>query len=138
MKLMNLHVNHVSNLKDAPASQSVTSSESDSDSDDSRSSGGSVNPNECIEDADVCNEDDAQLLQSRNDDCSGDEVSVGSKGRDLVEVVVCARDSEDVARVVDRELDLVEDVVCAEDSEDVATVVARECQSSIDSVSHIY
>jgi hypothetical protein len=73
-----------------------------------------VDPNECIEDADVCKEEDAQLLQSRNDDFSGDEVSVGSKGRDLVEVIVCAQDSEDVARVVDRELDLVED--SAEDS----------------------
>src|SRR5882672_10942041 len=116
MKLMNLHVSNLT--EDAPASQSVTSSESDSDSDDSRSSRGSVNPNECSEDADVRNEDDTQLLQSRNDDYSGDEGGVGSKGRDLVEVVVCARDSERVARVVDRELDLVEDVVCTQDSED--------------------
>ena len=65
-----------------------------------------MDPNGYIEDVDasVCKEEAAQLLQPHNDDFSGDEVSVGSKGRDLV-TVVCTQDSEDVTTwtVVDGE-----------------------------------
>jgi hypothetical protein len=65
-----------------------------------------VDPNGYVEDIDasVRKEEVAQLLQPCNDDFSGDEVSVGSKGRGLV-TIVCVQDSEDVATgtVVDGE-----------------------------------